>query len=92
MLRLGSAVSTRAPSIILANRPPLWNVQRYDACTEAVLMSGILAKVNIHTHLDVDAQRRFRENNKTLWLVVDNGSTNAGILFSYYLRTLVRIP
>ena len=48
--------------------------------------------LNWSVELDVKAQRRFRENNKTLWLVIDNGSTNKTMLWSAYLRTLVRIP
>ena len=42
--------------------------------------------------LDIGAQRRFRENNKTLWLHVQNsGGTGQSVLWGAYIRTLVRI-
>ena len=41
--------------------------------------------------LDVNAQRRFRENNNTLWFKIHNKG-NQSLLWGSYIRTLVRIP
>ena len=48
--------------------------------------------LNWYAPLDVKAMRKFRENNKTLWLVIDNISTTHSLLFGGLIRTLVRIP
>ena len=48
--------------------------------------------LNWNLELDIKAQRKFRENNKTLWMVLENQSTNQAILWGAYIRTLVRIP
>ena len=47
--------------------------------------------INVTIELSVDAQRRFRENNKTLWLVIQNIGVGT-FLWGAYLRSLVRIP
>ena len=65
---------------------------RLHRVTDGSLVDTADATENWWERLDVDAQRRFRENNKTLYLVVKNTSTNATVLIEAYVRTLVRIP
>ena len=60
--------------------------------TDGALVDTADDSVNWWERLDIGAQRRFRENNKTLYLRVQNTSTNATLLWGAYIRTLVRIP
>ena len=57
--------------------------------------AGGVADPSMHLNfpLNVGAQRRLREEHQTLWLVIDNSSaTGESLLWSCYIRTLLRTP
>ena len=57
--------------------------------------AGGVADPSLHLTfpLNVNAMRRFREDGKTLWLIVRNSSgTGESLLWSAYIRTLLRTP
>ena len=45
-------------------------------------------------HIDVKAKRRFRENDSTLWLLVENEGVagDVGLRMDGYVRTLLHVP
>ena len=64
---------------------------RLHRVTDGTLVDTADDSLNFRVPIDIDAQRRFRENNKTLWFVVKNVGVGT-FLWSNYIRTLVRIP
>ena len=73
----------------------LWTMMREGRLARTVdgaLVDTADDTVNMWLPITVEAQRKFRENNKTLWLWVKNLSGNMTVLYSCYFRTLIRIP